>query len=310
MICALVSALLFLLTLHLGARYLGLALYTTAERIGAEDKAWTKNYASYYFTMTKPDSVDTVFIGSSHQFCSIDVNILNREYGENSILLASAGQDMELSYFAAMAAVELQHPKAIVLETLGATWNEAPTDYRRAQLLDNLPNWSRAKYQAVRTLGGEPYLRYYPITSLHSKWFLVRRDDLRLPERLKDGERLRFLYTKITPLEPWEPIPAERTAPMAEDTAEWLERIVRLCEENGVRLILYTAPYSAPEREQEIFNGLNEFAREHGLLYRNMMYDMDAIGLDPARDYMDSGHLNSSGQEKLTRFLAETLLTA
>ena len=39
-----------------------------------------------------------------------------------------------------------------------------------------------------------------------------------------------------------------------------------------------------------------------------MMYDMDAIGLDPESDFIDEGHVNCCGQEKLTRFLAETLL--
>ena len=95
---------------------------------------------------------------------------------------------------------------------------------------------------------------------------------------------------------------------MAEYTAQWLENIVRLCEDNQVQLILYTAPYHANEQQQAIYNGLNDFAEEHGLCYRNMMYDMDAIGLDLKQDYMEFSHLNCRGQEKLTRFLAETLL--
>ena len=95
---------------------------------------------------------------------------------------------------------------------------------------------------------------------------------------------------------------------MEEEAAAWLEKIVSLCEENDIELILYTAPYQAPESEQAIFNGLDGYAKEHGLRYRNMMYDMDAIGLDPESDFIDEGHVNCCGQEKLTRFLAETLL--
>ena len=302
------TALLFLLALHLSARALGFAMYSVLERQTAEDEVWTGDFASACFTMTRRNSVDTVFIGNSHQYCSVDVTLLNREYGFNSILLASSGQDLEMSCYAALAAIELQHPKTIVLEMMGATPGVNPGDIRRAELLDNLPNWSRAKYLAVRALGDAPYLRYYPLTGMHNSWFLVRGEDFRLPVNPLAGERLRFLYTKVTPLEPWELIPREQTAPMEEKAAEWLDRIVALCAENGIELILYTAPYDAPEDEQAIFNGLNDYAREHGLRYRNMMYDMEAVGLDPASDFVDEGHVNCSGQEKLTRFLAETLL--
>ena len=301
-------ALLFLLLLHLAVRTLGFAMYSVLERHKAEDKVWTGDFASACFAMTPRNSVDMVLIGSSHQYCSVDVTMLNREYGFNSILLASSGQDLELNYYAAMAAIELQHPKTIVLEMLAAGRPDKPGEIRRSELLDNLPNWSRAKLMAVRALGDAPYLRYYPLTAMHNRWPDLRRKDFHLPVNPLRGERLRFLYTKVTPLEPWELIPREQTAPMEEEAAAWLEKIVSLCEENDIELILYTAPYQAPESAQAIFNGLDGYAKEHGLRYRNMMYDMDAIGLDPESDFIDEGHVNCCGQEKLTRFLAETLL--
>ena len=100
-------ALLFLLLLHLAVRTLGFAMYSVLERHKAEDKVGTGDFASACFAMTPRNSVDMVLIGSSHQYCSVDVTMLNREYGFNSILLASSGQDLELNYYAAMAAIEL-----------------------------------------------------------------------------------------------------------------------------------------------------------------------------------------------------------
>ena len=308
-------ALLFLLALHLSARYLGLVLYNMSVRETMVGQGWMGDYASYYFGMTKQNSVDTVFVGNSHQFCSVDINLLNREYGENCMLLASSSQGFDLSCYSVMTAIEMQHPKTIVLETLAATFSKRTEAPLARCLLGNLPNWLRAKFLAAKAMGSNEDAQYfpvfyYPICEFHSKWYELRAEDFRLPPRMKDGERFSFRYTRVEPQKPWEPIPAERKAPMPDAAAEWLEKIVALCEENGVRLILYTAPYPASESAQEIFNGLEDFAREHGLVYRNMMYDTEAIGLDPACDYMDGGHLNCTGQEKLTRFLAETLLAA
>ena len=161
-------ALLFLLALHLSARALGFAMYSVLERQTAEDEVWTGDFASACFTMTRRDSVETVFIGNSHQYCSVDVTLLNREYGFNSILLASSGQDLELNYYAALAAIELQHPKTIVLEMMGATPGVNPGDIRRSELLDNLPNWLRAKFLVVRSICVAPYLRNSALPGMYN----------------------------------------------------------------------------------------------------------------------------------------------
>ena len=72
--------LLFLLTLHLAARWLGMALYSALQREtlpeGAPELWWTGDFTSYYFSKEKRDSIDTVFIGSSHQFCGVYLFLL------------------------------------------------------------------------------------------------------------------------------------------------------------------------------------------------------------------------------------------
>mgnify|MGYP003295589952 CR=1 FL=1 len=68
------------------------------------------------FAQLEPDTVDVVFIGNSHQFCSISPEILYEKYGVNSFMLATSAQTVPMSYYAAMEAIELQHPKVIVFE--------------------------------------------------------------------------------------------------------------------------------------------------------------------------------------------------
>lgn len=56
------------------------------------------------------------FIGNSHQFCSISPEILYDEYDIESFMLATSAQTVPMSYYAAMDAIELQHPEVIVFE--------------------------------------------------------------------------------------------------------------------------------------------------------------------------------------------------
>lgn len=44
------------------------------------------------FAQLEKDSVDLVFIGTSHQFCSIDPDIIYNEYGVESYMLATSAQ--------------------------------------------------------------------------------------------------------------------------------------------------------------------------------------------------------------------------
>mgnify|MGYP002857658717 CR=1 FL=1 len=266
----------------------------------------SEDYAQYYFGRTRRDSVDTVFIGSSHQFCSVDVNLLNREYGMNAILLTSRSQNLMLSYYGILESVELQHPKTVVLETCDVSIGvEEPTTLAKASFYDHMPNLSRTKWISVRASGDPFYLYYIPLTSLHGNWGDVRLYDLKLPGRLAPGERYSYHFYLTSPLNSWSIVPENEKSQIPEGSVIWLDRIVQLCYENGIELILYTAPYAAGSDDQKVFNALSDYAEEKGLRYYNLMHRMDEIGIDVSTDFFDPGHLNYSGQEKLTRYLAE-----
>lgn len=306
---SLARILLFLLILHFAVWWLGIALYNLGERKAEKSPGMSYDYASYYFGRAPRDSYDTVFIGSSHQYCGVDVNLLNREFGARSILLTSSAQNLKLSYYAALEAIELQHPDTIVLEAMyAAEEREEPADLAKWTFLDLMPNWTRTKAAAVRATGDEAYLYYYPLSALHNNWPELRAEDFKLPPRLAPGECYCYRYDPVKPLEPWEPLPPEKKAPMPEAARRWLDALVSLCEREGISLILYIAPFVAPEDRQEVYNGLADYAAERGLPYYNLLHRMDEIGLDPAADFFDEGHLNRSGQIKLTRWLGEQVL--
>ena len=92
-------------------------------------------------------------------------------------------------------------------------------------------------------------------------------------------------------------------AALPTSSMEWLDRLYRLCEENGILLVLFKAPTNSwrywwyDEWDAEI----SAYAARRSLPYCNAIPAADSIGLDWSADTYDGGvHLNVSGAEKLS----------
>ncbi len=267
------------------------------------------------FKQLEKDSTDIIFIGSSHQFCTINTDLLYEEYDINSFMLATSAQTIPMSYYAAMEAIESQHPKAIVLEA-----SYIANDFRTVTpemshyFFDGMP-WGEAKKLAIRDLIEEDEQIYYYLNlgRYHTRWKDLEKSDF---ESNLTSPRGSYYYEDVS--YNWE-IPVvsrNEKAQMPEEMKKYMDMLVSLCGENDVELILYIAPFNTLYidetqtedlyRRQRIFNGLEEYAWENGLRYYNLFYEMEAIGLDGTTDYKDSQHFNCVGQSKVTRYMVES----
>lgn len=266
------------------------------------------------FAALEEDSIDVVFVGNSHQFCSISPEILYEEYDMETFMLATSAQTVPMSYYATMEAIELQHPKVIIFEV-----SYCANDFRTVSeemshcFFDGMPR-CRARKEGIRDLiEKENQIYYYLNLELyHTRWKELTKEDYVIQQFSDRGG----VYYKDT-FSNWEiPLIEEsETEAMPDEMKKYLDKMVELCRENDVRLILYVAPfntmYGSEEevedlyRRQRIFNGIAVYAKKHELEYYNLFYEMDEIGLDYATDWLDSQHLNCIGQAKLTRYMVE-----
>lgn len=86
-----------------------------------------------------------------------------------------------------------------------------------------------------------------------------------------------------------------------------IDKVQKLCEENGIRLILvsFVSPkcYNMP-----VHRRIEEEARERGLEYVDLNCELDKLNMDWANDYYDGGdHVNLFGSEKIASYLGEYL---
>ena len=275
-----------------------------------------KQYAGVqdYFAKLPRDSVEIVFIGNSHQFCSISPQVLYDEYGVESFMLATSAQTIPMSYYAAMEAIEMQHPDTIVLEV-----SYCANDFRTVSdemshcFFDGMPRCKARKLALEDLIEKEDRIYYYlPLGYYHTRWKELTSQDYSIT--LVD-ERGGVYYEQIKPNGEIPLIPEDEVEPMPEEMEKYMDLLIELCRLNEVKLILYTAPFNTLwdnedekaglARRQRIFNYIGEYAQEKQVEYHNLFYEIEQLGLDGQNDWMDTQHLNAFGQQKLTRYMMD-----
>ena len=276
-----------------------------------------KEYAGVQdkFAQMPEDSVDVVFIGSSHQFCSISPEILCDEYGIESFMLATSAQTVPMSYYAAMEAIELQNPKLIVFEVCYLTNDfRTVTDEMSHCFFDGMPE-CEAKHLGIKDLiEEENRINYYSLLgTYHSRWKELTEEDYAMTQFTERGG-VHFEERTYNP--PIQVIADSETEPIPEEMEKYLDMLVELCKENDVELVMYAAPFNTQyeaeyetavlNMRQRMFNYIGEYAKERDIRYYNLFYELPNLGLNGETDWMDRQHLNCLGQEKFTRYMVES----
>ncbi|MCR5254916.1 MAG: hypothetical protein K6D96_03220 [Acetatifactor sp.] len=265
------------------------------------------------FSEFERDSCDVVFVGNSHQFCSIDPMLLKDEFGIESFMLATSAQTVPMSYYAVMEAVEMQHPDRIVFEV-----SYCANDFRTVSnemshyFFDGMPVGHIKKAAIEDLIEDEPFWFYVPFGLYHTRWKELSETDF---SDYEVNERGGVFFTETVPNSSIHVIDEGDMENMPEEMEKYMDKMVDYCRENGVELILYTAPFNTLydgdetqledlERRERIFNYVGKYAGEKGIEYHNLFYEIDKLGIDDQTDWMDRQHLNANGQRKFTEYMA------
>lgn len=280
----------------------------------------TNTYLDFYDL--EKDSTDVLFLGSSHAMCSFNPQVIYDEYGITSYNLASEQQSLVVSYYWLREALKYQSPQAVVLDTymlykFGANYvynemNCSEGSVRKA--MDGMRP-SPLKWEAAQTIAQidptQSALSYLFLNiRYHARWAHLDEDDFTESSMIEHGGVKGFTTTggtapwaSYTPFTAAEAASAEPEA-MFGTSQVYLDKIVALCADQGIQLILTNIPCdSSPER----YAATHAYADAHGLPY----YDFneaslyDAIGYDATTDLLS--HPNYHGAEKVSRYLGGIL---
>lgn len=280
---------------------------------------WSNTSTIVNFYRMEKDSIDVLFMGSSHCISAFSPQELYDRYGLRSYNLGTEQQSLLVSYYWLKEALRYQHPKAVVLDTyICFPYLDTPLNTREAAVryaIDPM-RWSPVKIEAIAAICAYDAEQtaisyYYPLNRFHERWTSLDEDDFNFAERLSHGEMKGYALLQGSGenelYQPFEPDPSAAPAEMVPLMQEYLDKIASLCEENDIELILVKTPALASGAAR--YNCMHAYAGEHGLAY----YDFNESGLYRETNYQfsvdnrDRDHPNYLGAEKVSDKMGEIL---
>nr|MBQ8251762.1 hypothetical protein [Lachnospiraceae bacterium] len=249
----------------------------------------------------EPDNtLDFVFVGSSQLYASIAPNVLFEEFGITSYDFAANEQPMWISYYYIKEALKHQNPKAIVLDVFtvyGETYEQEGATHIN---LDDLP-WNLNKIMAIRASVPKENRGsfYFELVKYHDTWNTLDEHKV-----MSSFWNKRNVYRGYSPFvvahdyretAPEEVVSQTEREPMGAMAKEWLDKIVTLCQDENVDLILVKTPNGHAER-QKLYLSVEDYAKEKGIPFLNMNTVFDG-----------EAHVNILQAEKISRYVGEYL---
>ncbi len=266
------------------------------------------------FYQLENNTVDVLFLGSSHAFEDINTGMLWDEHGMASFILSGSMQPMWNTYFYLKEALKTQKPELVVIEAYMAGFPEEYADDSRIIKNNFGLRFSKNKLDSLRASVppgrfAEFFLEYI---QYHNRYTELSMADI-LPDQGYELYRDWKGYGCNMDTKPQEnpDVSGVTEAGFLRDKSEqYFRKTIELARENGIPVVILVSPYaSVTDVEQMIFNRVEQIAAEYGIPFINYNRNYRELGIDYAEDAGDEFHLNYKGSAKLTRafgaFLAE-----
>lgn len=280
-----------------------------------ENKEAAVRSGKFYAGMT---NTNVIILGTSHSLYGLDPEIMKKEGVDNVYNLSGYSQVIPTSYWVLVNALDYCSPSVVILDVysvqnnalypkdnlsfLHSAMDAMPITINKIHMIESLLN--------DRETSKEFYANIY---LYHNRWREIK---------IKDFEVLRYYFPTYHGMENGcirdtksvrglEPTIINESNKIIVDSKgmEYLEKIYDLCEVKGIQLVLIQLPYNASEYQQQVGNGIYDWAYDHNVPYYNMLNDSN-IDIDYSTDYIEAeaAHLNVLGAKKTSEALSMYLI--
>lgn len=259
-------------------------------------------------------SIDILVIGSSHAWRGVDTRKLYDQYGLRAYNYGCNWQSLSTEELFLRNALHSQSPKVVLFETfrINDTFYDVDMDgeiyYTRS-----MP-WTSERVRYIRRAFGRDVNRYiaylFPLSQFHSGWDVLNERNFQHEKTYTKEFLLENRgYFKVDSNEAY-PISIGRYIQneqmLLDDMATGiLEKLIQDCKERDVKLIFFTVPWQGSNYYHD---ALVEISRKHACDYIDFFEIYPQIGLDPAKDFADAGHLTDGGAEKISDYIGKYLI--
>lgn len=275
------------------------------------------------------NTVDCLFIGTSHVYCSFIPQRMYDEAGITSASLATSSQSYQNTYWLLKEVLRYQKPQVVVMDIHSVTSavDEQVLNFRLHYTsgISAMPDLSWNKLSAYADIknsevGWSNNLSKYDafgILEYKNEYHRERqsvRELLNLLVNPKKEYRTFGFYptTTVYPLDKLE-LNVETDNFMdfySTQEYEYLNRIYELLKENEIQLLLTRAPYTMPGFDDYQLNRqAQEWAEKEGITVIDYfeLIENGEVSIDLQTDFRDKDHLNYLGAKKATDYMINYL---
>lgn len=256
------------------------------------------------------DSVDVLFAGSSHSSYNIAAEELWTRYGISFYQLWGSSQPMWNTYHFLIEAFKTQNPQVVVLDAYGSLMNDDYSD--DARQATNTLGLNLSKNMIENIMVSAPKERwgelFLGLPIYHDRFSELAEDDFQYyawSDASMDekgswaiyGTHDNAVFTNAD---------SEERLPLSEKQETYLRRIISLCKERNVPLLMIVTPTVDRAAEQGWYNSISDICEETGTPFLNMnrIEEVDIVSSDIS---LDDSHLNMRGARKTGAYLADYL---
>ena len=272
------------------------------------------------FRQLEENSLDVLFLGSSQLFRSVDTQRLYDAYGISAYNYGASGQSMSITPYYFKEALKTQSPKLVAVEVgcifnknselteREIAWNYAPTPLTKEKLA-SLEQVFGSKSKACLHA-------FFPLLVYHDRWRTLGE-----PDDGENGHDIEYvfhpehfssLYPRgfvgldiVNRLEYDYDRSDSALKEIPEESRNAIESIAKECRERDIRLLFFKTP--APIWTRGESRAVKQFMDAHTLDYIDLNAYAAEMALNENTDFSDEKHLNTSGAEKVTDFVAGML---
>jgi hypothetical protein len=271
------------------------------------------------------NSIDVMFIGNSHAYCTFDLAVMEDIMGKRVFNAGLPDQKIDMNYFTLQEMLKTQNPETIVLEA----FSFGRSDSAYAGFVANMDAMkpSLLKFQEAFEIFPDKYDAFRMSLGLfrsHNNWKKpeVMMDNLKymLGSPIKDYTGFDGFYPLSSKMSAetikkyWDATDIKFTPVVDEYLAGYFKRIVRLCKERNIRLVVAMAPFSDLYVQKVDYNSfyekMNGLCRDEGVEYvdYNMLYKQIGLTYNDFEDaFHHAQHMNKGGAEKVSGYMAQYL---
>lgn len=287
--------------------FVGMLVITGISELLSRKNSFEK-YTPFYETK---ENFDVLFFGTSHGCNGFAPMELWDSYGIASYNLCQHSEYIPVTYYQVLNALEHTSPKVIVIDPylIGApdkiSGNRQDWSYVHDSL-DAMP-LSPTKIKAIMDLMPDLEAKaefFFPFIMYHNRWDSLTEQDFKPELNTEKGGESRVGSIRLGD---FTPIPEDSAYDLTEIHTvglDYLGKIIDVCKERNIQVLLAILPYQADEAGQMMANGLKAYANNKGVDYINLFYELP---MNFSTDFFDSGHMNPSGYKKVADYLGTYL---